>query len=163
MSLPHRLPVIGSSSPFPGEIMNETQSPRQLGRSLVALLAGMFAGILLSLGTDYVLHAIGLFPPLGQPVSSPLLLLATVYRTVYGVAGAYIAARLAPNQPMMHALVLGMLGFVVSLVGAVVTWNMGPAYGPHWYPVALVVLAIPTAWVGGKLRLLQLGANPASQ
>ena len=143
--------------------MNEIQSPRRLGRSLVALLAGMFAGILLSLGTDYVLHAIGLFPALGQPVSSPLLLLATVYRTVYGVLGAYIAARLAPNQPMMHALVLGMLGFVVSIIGAVVTWNMGPAYGPHWYPVALVVLAIPTAWLGGKLRLWQLDAAPASQ
>ena len=143
--------------------MNEAQSPRRLGRSLVALLAGMFAGILLSLGTDYVLYAIGLFPPLGQPVSSPLLLLATAYRTVYGVLGAYIAARLAPNQPMMHALVLGMLGFVVSIIGAVVTWNMGPAYGPHWYPVALVVLAIPTAWLGGKLRLWQLDAAPASQ
>ena len=143
--------------------MNEAQSPRRIGRSLVALLAGMFAGILLSLGTDSVLHAIGLFPPLGQPVSSPLLLLATAYRTVYGVLGAYIAARLAPNQPMMHALVLGMLGFIVSIVGAVVTWNMGPAYGPHWYPVALVVLAIPTAWLGGKLRLWQLDAAPASQ
>jgi len=59
--------------------------------------------------------------------------------------------------------VLGMLGFVVSIIGAVVTWNMGPAYGPHWYPVALVVLAIPTAWLGGKLRLWQLDAAPASQ
>ena len=61
--------------------MDETKSPRRLGRSLLALLAGMFAGILLSLGTDYVLHATGVFPALGEPVSSPLLLLATVYRT----------------------------------------------------------------------------------
>jgi hypothetical protein len=141
------------------DIMNETQNPRRLGRSLVALLAGMFAGILLSLGTDYLLHLVGLFPALGQPVSSPLLLLATAYRTVYSVASSYIAARLAPNQPMMHALVLGMLGFVVSIVGAVVTWNMGPAFGPHWYPVALIVLALPSAWVGGKLRVSQLGAR----
>jgi hypothetical protein len=135
--------------------MNETNSPRRLGRSLLALLAGMFAGILLSLGTDYVLHATRVFPTWGEPVSSPLLLLATVYRTIYGVVGAYITARLAPNEPMMHALVLGLLGFVVSIVGAVVTWNLGPAYGPHWYPVALVILAIPTAWVGGKLWLTQ--------
>jgi hypothetical protein len=139
--------------------MNETKGPRRLGRSLLALLAGMFAGVLLSLGTDYVLHAIGLFPTLGEPVSSPLLLLATVYRTVYGVVGAYITARLAPDEPMMHALVLGLLGFVVSIVGAVVTWNMGPTYGPHWYPVTLVILAIPTAWVGGKLWLAQLAGR----
>ena len=136
--------------------MNDAQPPRQLGKSFLALLAGMLAGIILSIGTDVLLHVIGLFPPLGQPVSSPLLLLATAYRSVYGVIGSYIAARLAPNSPMMHALVLGMVGFVVSIVGAVATWNKGPAFGPHWYPVALIVLAIPTAWVGGKLREMQM-------
>ena len=136
--------------------MSDTHPPRQLGKSFLALLAGMLAGIILSIGTDVLLHVIGLFPPLGQPVSSPLLLLATVYRSVYGVIGSYIAARLAPSQPMMHALVLGLVGFVVSIVGAVATWNKGPAFGPHWYPVALIVLAIPTAWVGGKLREMQM-------
>jgi len=136
--------------------MDDTRPPRQLGRSLLALLAGMLAGIILSIGTDVLLHVIGLFPPLGQPVSSPLLLLATAYRSVYGVIGSYIAARLAPSRPMMHALVLGMVGFVVSIIGAVVTWNKGPAFGPHWYPVALILLAIPTAWLGGKLRMTQV-------
>ena len=131
--------------------MDEAHPPRRLGRSLIALLAGMLTGILLSLGTDVLLHKIGLFPPLGDPVSSPLLLVATAYRTIYGVIASYVAARLAPSEPMMHALVLGMLGFVVSIAGAVVTWNMGPAYGPHWYPVVLIILAIPTAWVGGRL------------
>lgn len=135
--------------------MSDTHPPWQLGRSLLALLVGMLTGIILSVGTDVVLHVIGLFPALGEPVSSPLLALATFYRSVYGVIGAYIAARLAPNQPMTHALVLGVVGFVVSIVGAVVTWNKGPAYGPHWYPVALILLAIPTAWVGGKLFLMR--------
>ena len=135
--------------------MQNSHPPRRLGRSLLALLAGMLVGIVLSIGTDVLLHAIGVFPALGEPVSSPLLLLATVYRTVYGVISSYVAARLAPSQPMTHALVLGMLGFVVSIVGAVVTWNKGPAFGPHWYPVALIVLAIPTAWLGGKLFMRQ--------
>jgi hypothetical protein len=139
--------------------MDDAHPPRRLVRSLIALLAGMLAGVVLSIGTDIVLHLIGLFPALGEPVSSPFLALATVYRSVYGIIGAYIAARLAPNQPMTHALVLGIIGLVVSTVGAVVTWNKGPAYGPHWYPVALIVLAIPTAWVGGKLRVMQLGTR----
>ena len=112
--------------------MNETHPPRQLGRSMLALLAGMLAGIILSIGTDVLMHVIGLFPALGQPISSPPLVLATAYRSVYGVVATYIAARLAPSQPMTHALVLGMLGFVVSIIGAVVTWNKGPAFGPHW-------------------------------
>ena len=140
--------------------MNDTQPPRRLGRSLFALLVGMLTAALLSLGTDLLMHKLGLFPPLGQQVSNPMLLVATVYRTVYGVFGAYLAARLAPHSPMTHALVLGMIGFVVSLAGAVVTWNMGPAYGPHWYPVILIVLAIPTAWVGGKLRTAQVESSP---
>ena len=135
--------------------MNDANPPRRLGRSLLALLAGMLVGIILSIGTDVVLHVIGLFPPLGEPVSSPPLALATVYRSVYGVIASYVAARLAPSQPMTPALVLGMLGVVVSMGGAVVTWNKGPAFGPHWYPVALVVLAIPTAWLGGKLFLMR--------
>lgn len=136
--------------------MSGPQPPRQLGRSFLALLAGIFVGILLSLGTDVLLHLIGLWPSLGQPMSSPMLLLATAYRTVYGVVSSYITARLAPHTPMTHALVLGMLGFVVSLIGAVTTWNKVPPLGPHWYPVALTLLAIPTAWLGGKLRERQL-------
>jgi hypothetical protein len=139
--------------------MDDSHPPRRHGRSLLALLAGMFTGVILSIGTDVLLHVIGVFPALGQPVSSPLLMLATVYRSVYGVLGAYVAARLAPDRPMMHAVVLGMVGFVVSIVGAVVTWNKGPAFGPHWYPLALIVLALPTAWVGGKIRAVQLAGQ----
>ncbi len=51
------------------------------------------------------------------------------------------------------------MGLAVSIVGAVATWNRGPAFGPHWYPLALVVLAIPQAWAGGRLRELQLRAR----
>jgi hypothetical protein len=130
-------------------------------KSIGAMLAGMLVGIVLTLGTDIVLHAIGVFPPWGQSMvgfNGPLLL-ATVYRTVYGVLASYIIARLAPDRPMEHALVGGFIGLVVSILGAAVTWNKGPAFGPHWYPLALIVLAIPQAWVGGKLRLLQLPAR----
>ena len=84
------------------------------------------------------------------------LLLATVYRTVYGVVGSYIIARLAPDRPMQHALVGGVIGLALSIVGAVATWNRVPTFGPHWYPVALIVTALPCAWVGGKLRVMQL-------
>jgi hypothetical protein len=126
-----------------------------MGRSFLALLAGMLAGIVLSIGTDVLMHVIGLFPALGQPISSPPLAVATAYRSVYGVVSCYIAARLAPSQPMTHALILGFLGVLVNILGAVVTWNKGPAFGPHWYPLALIVLAIPTAWLGGKLFMIQ--------
>ena len=90
-------------------------------------------------------------------MSNALFLLATVYRTVYAVVGSYVTARLAPDRPMGHALVGGGIGLVLAVVGAVVTWNKD--LGPHWYPLALIATALPCAWVGGTLRLMQLRAG----
>ena len=137
----------------------ETRPPRRVLRSIGAVLGGMFVGIVLALGTDEMLHAVGVFPPWGQPVGDKPLLLATAYRIIYGIASCYIIARLAPDRPMQHALAGGVVGLIVSIVGTVVTWNAGPAFGPHWYPLALVATSLPTAWAGGKLRLMQLRAR----
>ena len=149
--------------------MSETNSSRHTLRSIGAVLAGIVVGIAVTLGTDEILHIAGVFPPWGQSMVGydGALALATAYRVVYGILGSYIIARLAPNRPMLHALIGGVFGFIVSIVGAVATWNGGPAFGPHWYPIALIVTALPCAWVGGKLRVLQLrppaqvGAGPA--
>jgi hypothetical protein len=138
-------------------VMTETQSPRRIGRSIVALLAGFVAVVVLSLGTDWALHAAGVFPLLGQRMSDALFVLATAYRTVSGVVGSYITAWLAPGRPMGHALMGGLIGVVLSTLGAVVTWNR--YLGPHWYPLALIATAMPTAWLGGKLRVMQLPSN----
>jgi hypothetical protein len=130
-------------------------------KSIGALLAGFVVVVILSLGTDLVLHAARVFPPWGESMVGydGALLLATIYRTIYGVVGSYITARLAPDRPMGHALVGGFVGLVICIAGAVATWNKGPAFGSHWYPVALIVLAMPDAWVGGVLRVRQLSAR----
>ncbi len=133
----------------------KTAEPRSIGRSVLALFAGFVAGIVLSLGTDLGLHTVGLWPSLGQPMSGQLLVFATVYRTIYGIIAAYIVARLAPSRPLGHALIGGVIGTVVSIAGAAATWNRG--LGPHWYAIALVFTALPSAWAGGRLRLTQLG------
>ena len=103
-----------------------------------------------------IMHATGIFPPWFQPMSTSLWLLAITYRMVDGVTGGYIVARLAPDRPVQHALVLGVIGIVLSTAGVVGTWNKGPGFGPKWYPLALVVLAPPCALVGGLLRARQL-------
>jgi hypothetical protein len=130
--------------------------PRRRWRSIGAVVAGLLAIVVLSTATDMVLHATGVFPPFGQPMAGALFLLATAYRIVYGVAGCYLAARLAPDRPMQHALALGVVGLVVSIAGAVATWNRGPEFGPKWYPLAVIAIALPCAWAGGRLRLMQL-------
>src|SRR5262245_64129381 len=55
---------------------------------------------------------VGDLSPVGQPISDSLFLLATLYRSLYGIAGSYVAARLAPDRPMHHALVVGAIGLV---------------------------------------------------
>lgn len=130
----------------------ETRGTRRMLRSVGAGFAGVLTVLILSLGTDIVLHATGIYPPWFQPMSSGLFLLATGYRTIYAIAASYITARLAPDHPMQHALVLGLVGVAVSTAGAVATWNAGPELGPKWYPLSLVATALPCAWVGGILH-----------
>jgi hypothetical protein len=118
-------------------------------RSIWAVVAGVLFIIVVTTLVDIVLHAVHVFPPMDQPIDDRLSALATGYRVVISVAGAWLTARLAPGAPMKHALILGVVGVVLGMVGVVATWNLG--LGPHWYPIALVVLAIPQCWLGGWL------------
>jgi hypothetical protein len=126
-------------------------------KSIWAVVAGVLFIIIVTIMVDIVLHAVGLFPPMDQPIDDTLALIATSYRFVISVAGAWLTAWLAPQRPMKHALILGCVGTVLGLVGIVATWNMG--LGPRWYAIALAVLAIPQCWLGGKIYEVRAG-NP---
>ena len=132
--------------------------PRRPGRSIAAVSLGFVAVVVLSLGTDQILHMLRVYPPWGQPMPDPgLNLLALAYRCVYAVVGSYIAALLAPRKPMGHAMLLGLIGFVVSVAGAITTIPMN--LGPAWYPIALAVTALPTAWLGGVVHKRKRGGR----
>jgi hypothetical protein len=117
-------------------------------RSIGTVFAGLVAVVVLSLLTDFVVETTGVLP------SRPLHdwrqgLIELAYRSIYVVLGSYIAARLAPNGPMEHALALGAVGFVLSILSAVATWNMNLA--PAWFTLGLIALVLPCTWLGGKL------------
>src|SRR5256885_14547054 len=120
-------------------------------KSIGAVVAGFVVVVVLSLGTDVVLHAAGVFPPWDQRMSDALFLLATVYRTIYCIGGSYIAARLAPNRAMAHALGLGVMGFIISTAGAVATWNRGPELGPTGLPSRSFAPRLPGPGLGANL------------
>jgi hypothetical protein len=129
-----------------------TTAPRNLWRSAGAVLLGFLVVVVLSLGTDQVLHVLGVYPPWGQPMyDTGLNLLALAYRIVYAILGSYVAARFAPRNPMRHAMVLGVLGLIVSTLGAIAAIKM--EMGPRWYPILLALTALPCAWLGGALYL----------
>lgn len=122
-------------------------TPLRAGRSVGAVLAGLLVIVVLSTATDAVLHATGLFPPFPERMADPLFLLATAYRVVYGVAGCWVTARLAPARPMRHALALGIVGTLASTAGALAMWE----YGPAWYSLAVIAIPLPCAWAAGRL------------
>jgi hypothetical protein len=131
------------------------------GKSVWAVVAGVLFIIVVTTLVDVVLHAVHVYPPIDQRLGDNLALLATAYRIVISIAGAWLTARLAPDKPMKHALILGVVGTVLGLLGVVATWNSG--LGPRWYPILLTVLAVPQCWVGGKLYEMRSGkrADPA--
>ncbi len=122
-----------------------------LSEASLLFLRGFFATAIFSIVADVAMHATGVFPPEGQPMSNGLFALATAYRTIFTIGGGYITARLAPNRPMAHAWIVAIIGLLAEITGTVATWDKGPEFGPKWYPIALVVLAIPSVLLGGKL------------
>jgi len=126
-------------------------------KSIWALVAGALFVIVVTTLVDIVLHVAGVFPPVDQPINNALAALATSYRIVISISGAWLTARLAPQRPMKQAMILGCIGVVLGLVGVIATWNLD--LGPRWYPILLVVLALPQSWAGGKIVEIQSGAR----
>ncbi len=127
-------------------------SGKSILKSIGAVVAGFITVVVLSIITDIVLEAVKFFPPQDKPelYTGGLLLIAFIYRSIYTIAGGYIAAMLAPDKPIRHAVILGAIGMVMGTLGAVANWDKTAASGA-WYPVALVIVAIPCTWLGGRL------------
>jgi hypothetical protein len=118
-------------------------------RSIGAILAGLVAVVILSSVADFALESTGVFPPPErfQEFTTANYALALAYRSVFNIFGCWLAARLAADHPMRHAMILGVIGFALATLCAIIMWSVGT----HWYPLALVIEALPCAWIGGRL------------
>lgn len=118
--------------------------------SIGAVLAGLVFIVVSHTATDFVLESFEVFPPSSEGLHvSWMLALALGYRTILSVLGCYSTAKLAPQNGMFHALVVGMIGLAVSVAGAIVAITLNLA--DTWYPIALAVLTLPCAWLGGRI------------
>lgn len=120
-----------------------------MGKSIWAVVAGLLFTIIVTTLVDFLMHAIGVFGPWDQPLDDRLSAIALSYRVVITIAGGWLTAKMAPQNPMKHAVVLGAIGTLLGVVGIVATWNL--AMGPHWYPIAIAVLGLPECWLGATL------------
>ncbi|MGH2568785.1 MAG: hypothetical protein ACRDGA_10620 [Bacteroidota bacterium] len=94
-------------------------------------------------------------------VGTGLILVVIGYRALFSLIGCYLTAKLAPQNPMKHALVLGGIGLVFASLGAIVTANMN--IGPAWYAWTLAVISLPVAWFGGRIYEIQLRRRSLTQ
>ena len=142
---------------------------KQTWKSIGAVFAGLLVVIVVTTLVDVVLHVLRVYPPMPDPeagvpvvpLTNGLAVLASSYRLVISIAGAYLTAKLSPGRPLRDAVLLGFVGTALGAFGAWKTWDMG--LGPHWYAISLAVLAIPQCWFGGWLfvRRHPAAATPA--
>ena len=120
-------------------------------KGIGAVLAGIVFIVVTHTVTDLVLEKLGIFTPPEQGFHITwMVVTATIYRSIFTVGGGYLTAALAPDRPMLYAVILGLFGIVASTAGAIVMIPRN--LGPTWYPIALIVLALPCTWLGGKLK-----------
>ena len=125
-----------------GTALNPMPLRRPL-RSVRAVAGGLVATFAITTAVDVALHATGVFPPAPERMSDALFVLALAYRIPFNVLGCVVAARLAPARPERHAYALGAVGTVLATIGAIVMCE----FGPTWYSLANIAVALPCAWL----------------
>ena len=118
-------------------------------KSIGAILTGFIVVFFLSIVTDIILSKTGIMKT--EPFDDNpdwLIIIIIIYRCIYNITGSFVTAKLAPDKPMRHAMIGGIIGFVLTIVGLIVMWDKPP----HWYPIMLIILALPCAWAGGKIQ-----------
>jgi hypothetical protein len=134
---------------------------RHAVRSTGAVAVGFLFIAVLSFGSDILLRVT--FPndvdvP-GEIVSIRVLALSLTSAALYATVGCYLTARLAPSRPMWHALVLGVLVLVFTVIHADLLWMLAAT----WYRLASLVIVMPCAWLGGRLaERSRIDGGPAS-
>ncbi len=74
-------------------------------KGIGAILAGMIFIVLSHAGTDFVLESLGIFTQPNEGFHTTwMVVTATIYRSIYTVAGGYITAALAPDPKMRYVL-----------------------------------------------------------
>jgi hypothetical protein len=122
-------------------------------RSIAAVVAG-FATMAVSVVVGTWIAAIALLGPdttgAGSQPSAAYLAANLLESALAAVAGGYVAARLGKSSPRKHAAALAAVVLALSVLTMAAE---GPAPGqPGWYRLALLVIGVGGALIGGWLR-----------
>ena len=119
-------------------------------RLVISVILGLLTTVILSIATDVTMEKTGVFPSIESGevnFNNRLLLIASIYRAVYGILGGLVTALIAKEKFMKAVIILGCIGTAISLTGLMVMWGKSTL----WYPLSLVILSLPYTIIGGKI------------
>jgi hypothetical protein len=118
-------------------------------RSVAAIVAGIALFSLLLLAAMAVGNALlGSEPEwINRSVTTQVVWL--IWNIVSMVSAGYVAAVVARRAQATHAIVMGSIQSVFTLVAML---TVGDNVTPQWLWIAGIVATIPAAWAGSRLR-----------
>jgi hypothetical protein len=121
---------------------------KSIFKSILAIIAGFALGAILSIGTDFLLDKLGIMSMENFKQNSiTIILLVILYRFTFNVIGCYLTAKMAPNKPMTHVIIIGIIGTVLSFLGSFAMWDKAVPF----YNITIILIALPSALLGGQL------------
>lgn len=119
-------------------------------RSLLAVLVGFAATVVLSVTIDLLVRAVspGAFGADGRSPGGVMMAVAVAYTLACAAAGGYVAGLIARRHEVLHALLLGTLGAFATLAVIMTAPPDQRTAGPF----VTAMLVIPATTLGGWLR-----------
>ena len=121
-----------------------------MGRSILGVVAGIVATMVLAVGCDALVRALapGAFGADGRSPGPLMVGLGVLYTLLSAAVGGYLAALIARRAEVMHALLLGTLGALATLIVIVAS----PAGQRTAAQFVSAMLVIPATMLGGWAR-----------
>jgi peptidoglycan/LPS O-acetylase OafA/YrhL len=118
-------------------------------RSTLAIIGGYLAMVaVVGLCTYGLMLLTPSWFPGAAPPAGPFLAVNIAYSVIAALAGGYVAAWIAPQRPVKHAVMLAVFALVMSIVSAVLQGDRQP----RWYQVLLAVCMPMVIVLGGWVR-----------
>jgi nitrate/nitrite transporter NarK len=124
---------------------------KKLLKSIGVILLGFVITGLLSVITDFLLEATGILPdPKKGLFETSAIIVVLFYRGIYTIFAGYVVAKFAPYKPITHALILGVIGTLITVAATNNPSLSGKA--PLWFGYTLAITIIPCMWLGVKIQ-----------
>ena len=124
---------------------------KNIFKSVGVVLLAFVGSALLSVITDFVLESIGILPdPKNGLFETWAIIIVLIYRGAYTILAGFVVGKLAPNKPMLHAIILGVIGTVITLLAI-----SNPEFAQKsklWFGYTLAAISIPCLWLGVKIQ-----------